>query len=569
MIREYPGITDTTVQAFDNENNGEKFIAAYVVSGEKVDENALKEFVRQRKPAYMVPSVVMQMDAIPLNQNQKVNKRALPRPEWKQDDRPYEAPVTELQKKLCVMFAGALGLERVGIRDNFFELGGTSLTVAKIAVRAAAEKLPIAFKDIFDYPTVEAMEKYVLSITQSGPAAKQEVTDAEHPSLAHNQPEELPKMRTVDTGDILLTGATGFLGIHVLKALLDQTDHRVYCLMRGDKDSIASRLKNMLMYYFSNPFVELFGSRIIPVDGDITDRDGIMALKSLPFGTVINCAACVKHFAADDLLDRVNWHGVENLIDLCVETGRRLTQVSTGSVAGTSVNLQISPEKKMYENELFFGQSLTNKYAYSKFKAEEAILNAVEGRGLNARIVRVGNLMPRYSDGEFQINSVTNAFMRSLRAFAAMGKVSVSMLDQPVEFSPIDCTAASVVALSAEEGFTVFHATNSHLVQMGDVVESMNRCGIPVETVDEQEFENAFRAALSDDALSMIVSPLITYQASDRNTQEFNIGYDNAFTTKALYRLRVKWPIIGEKYLDQVFTSLATIGFFDLMTDEQ
>jgi len=102
---------------------------------------------------------------------------------------------------------------------------------------------------------------------------------------------------------------------------------------------------------------------------------------------------------------------------------------------------------------------------------------------------------------------------------------------------------------------------------MGDVVESMNRCGIPIETVDEEEYGKAFQEALNDRELSMIVSLLITYQTSDRNTKEFNIGYDNAFTTKVLYRLKVKWPIIADGYLDQVFTTLRTIGFLDLMTD--
>ena len=77
VIREYPGITDATVQAFENGKNGGKYIAAYVVSGSPVAEASLKEFVRQRKPAYMVPSVVMQIDAIPLNQNQKVNRRTI------------------------------------------------------------------------------------------------------------------------------------------------------------------------------------------------------------------------------------------------------------------------------------------------------------------------------------------------------------------------------------------------------------------------------------------------------------------------------------------------------------
>ena len=97
---------------------------------------------------------------------------------------------------------------------------------------------------------------------------------------------------------------------------------------------------------------------------------------------------------------------------------------------------------------------------------------AVEENGLDGMIVRVGNLMSRYSDGEFQINFVTNNFMRSLRAYAKLGVIPVDALDRPVEFSPIDCTAAAVVALSVtDRQFTVFHATNGHRVQMGDVVE--------------------------------------------------------------------------------------------------
>ncbi len=75
IIRKFPGIKDATVQAFD-EATGGKFIAAYVVSDEPVDVDALGEFIRRDKPAYMVPAVTMQIDRIPLNQNQKVNKRA-------------------------------------------------------------------------------------------------------------------------------------------------------------------------------------------------------------------------------------------------------------------------------------------------------------------------------------------------------------------------------------------------------------------------------------------------------------------------------------------------------------
>ena len=82
MIRRYPGIKDATVVAFDEQGGG-KYIAAYVVSDSEVDINALNNFIKETKPPYMVPAVTMQIDKIPLNQNQKVNKKALPMPERK------------------------------------------------------------------------------------------------------------------------------------------------------------------------------------------------------------------------------------------------------------------------------------------------------------------------------------------------------------------------------------------------------------------------------------------------------------------------------------------------------
>ena len=93
-------------------------------------------------------------------------------------------------------------------------------------------------------------------------------------------------------------------------------------------------MMNMLMYYFDDPYKELFESRIICVDGDITSKEQVTGFSEYKFSTIINCAACVKHFAADDVLERINVQGVENLIDFCKNNGRRLIQISTVSVAG-------------------------------------------------------------------------------------------------------------------------------------------------------------------------------------------------------------------------------------------
>ena len=140
----------------------------------------------------------------------------------------------------------------------------------------------------------------------------------------------------------------------------------------------------------------------------------------------------------------------------------------------------------------------------------------------------------------------------------------MAALDQQVEFSPIDKVAEAVVSLSrTDKRFTVFHATNSHRIEIGDVIQAMNEAGIPVETVTDDEFRRKFSEAMADEKKSSIVSPLIAYQVSDKNTVEFMIGYDNSFTTKALYRLGFKWPMTDTAYLDSAIRALDTLSFFE------
>ena len=116
VIREFPGIKDATVQAFDEDGSG-KFIAAYVVSDDKVDIEAMNNFILDQKPPYMVPAVTMQIDAIPLNQNQKVNKRALPKPE-KKASAPIEesnVPMNMLEQELHQIVADIVNASDFGV----------------------------------------------------------------------------------------------------------------------------------------------------------------------------------------------------------------------------------------------------------------------------------------------------------------------------------------------------------------------------------------------------------------------------------------------------------------------
>ena len=137
-----------------------------------------------------------------------------------------------------------------------------------------------------------------------------------------------------------------------------------------------------------------------------------------------------------DDIEKVNVESVRNLIDFCLKEGARLVHISTVSVAGESVNGYPDPSLMLTERMLDFGQNLSNQYVHSKYNAEHLILTAIRDSGLNAKIMRVGNLSARGSDGEFRINFRSNAFMGRLKAYVAIGCVPFEALDAPCEFSP-------------------------------------------------------------------------------------------------------------------------------------
>ena len=383
-------------------------------------------------------------------------------------------------------------------------------------------------------------------------------------ALSHNSMEYIDEVKTTPFGNVVLTGATGFLGIHVLKYLIDNTDKKVYCFVRkGKMSSSIAKLKNYLMYYFDDSYDELFGKRIFIVSGDITDTETIDYLVYHDFDTIINCAACVKHFGVDDTLYNVNVQGVKNLVDFCVKNNKRLIHVSTASVAGVTFEGSEIENVKITETILNFGQDISNKYVNTKFQAEEVILTNITKNNLKAKIVRVGNLMSRYSDGEFQINLSGNAFMRKMKAYYTMKVFPMSQMAWPCEFTPIDCVAETIVRLAGtNDEFTTFISCNTHYVQMGDVIYAMNKAGANIKVVFDEEYNEVFNKYLNDQKKNDAVSILISYDMGENKKVVF-VGYDNTFTTNALYRVNFRWPIITEDYIENAISNIIKLGFFD------
>ena len=134
VIRDFPGIKDTAVTAFDNEAG--KYVAAYIVSDEKVDINAFNEFIKSQKPPYMVPAITMQIDKIPLNQNHKVDRRALPKPEIKYEEAAdVKRSLNILEKELYEITREIISLNEIPVTVPLINLGLDSILSIRFALR--------------------------------------------------------------------------------------------------------------------------------------------------------------------------------------------------------------------------------------------------------------------------------------------------------------------------------------------------------------------------------------------------------------------------------------------------
>jgi len=223
---------------------------------------------------------------------------------------------------------------------------------------------------------------------------------------------------------------------------------------------------------------------------------------------------------------------------------------------------------KTNERQLYLGQDLANKYVRSKFLAERAVLDAVANRGLAGKIMRVGNLAPRISDGEFQINYDTNAAMGRLKSFVILGCAAYDQLDSMMEFSPIDEVARAILLLAqAPAGCTVFHPFNHHETYLADVFYAMSKCGFDIKAVERNEFIRTLKAAGEDEAKAKVLTSLLAYARKPTGKPVVIPKAGNEYTMQVLYRLGFRWTPTSPEYVERFLDALGGLGFFDEMEE--
>ncbi|HEU5382323.1 MAG TPA: amino acid adenylation domain-containing protein [Ktedonobacteraceae bacterium] len=159
-------VRDAVIIGQKNAAGENRLVAYLVLQPDRTPEiSELRSYMRSKLPEYMIPSLFIMLDALPLTPSGKINRHALPEPEEQHQvlEAVYEAPRNSVEEVLAILFAEILGLERVGINDHFFERGGHSLLATRLHSRIRDElQVELPLRSLFEAPTVARLSDLIL-----------------------------------------------------------------------------------------------------------------------------------------------------------------------------------------------------------------------------------------------------------------------------------------------------------------------------------------------------------------------------------------------------------------------
>lgn len=360
--------------------------------------------------------------------------------------------------------------------------------------------------------------------------------------------------------NILFFGTTGFLGIHILHELLENTNAHIYCIIR-EKDNINSieRFKQKYNFYYNN--LDSIIDRITPITGDLHgDKFNLLEQTYEYLSNNIDCvfssAAIVKHFGDSESFYKTNVLGTQKIVDFCIQNKVPFHYISTLSISG--YGLTDTPNYTFTENDFYIHQKYNdNIYVKTKFQAESIILNACKYQNLQASIYRIGNITNRYSDGIFQENASENAFLNRLCSIINLDSIPEELLQFPLEFTPVDYCSKFIVHLSKkmDNNLNIYHLFNNNIITFKDFADIIKLYGYKLKIISLDEFKNL---VLNSNINSFGIT---NYLSMINNKNNSSLIIDNDYTNKLLNNLHLNWPNITSEYIEKIINYLKKYNF--------
>lgn len=570
-LNKYEDIQDAVVVAKKDASNQNMLVAYFTTQdGSKLSPAAIKQFLSDRLPSYFVPKFVCQLDAIPISPTGKAERKRLigyPNTELAEQPAGYVAPQTETEQRIADAWSEVLNRQHIGIQDDFFAIGGDSLHVIHVLTLLKPHYPALKIADFFDCKTIAALatraelpgggQAELLPFTPSG-----ELIDlVEYPEQAATfAPDTL-----LPATQVLLTGATGYLGSYLLYELLNRSEAHVYALVRKSGNaSSMDRLKATMELYFGRSILTGFDERITVIEGNLEQpRLGLSEddynLLHERIDSIMHSAADVRHFGDSDHFRKTNIQSTSELLKLAsIRKGIRFHHIST---MGIPEDLSLEGKWQQVKQTGILPDDLyaENVYTNSKLEAEKLVLQAAE-QGIPVNIYRAGNLSSHSFTGSFQRNIDSNAMYRMIKAMLLLGKAP--SVEQWMDFTPIDYAGRSIVhlALQPDTAGQIFHICNPQQVPYSQLIEIINAAGYPVELMRPEAYSNWLLDASIDKSTEALQLAMAQLEGDGARNSPYRLA--NPRTHAILEKADIQCTPTDLAFIRAMLTYAAGIGYF-------
>lgn len=475
----------------------------------QIDEALIERCQRQlaeHLPEYMLPRPLRVQDSLPVSANGKVDRAAIARLLAQQaaGAQTREAPRDDtIEQPLAQAWCEVLACTQIDRQEDFFHKGGSSLSAIRLLSALLAQGLPATVELIFSHPRFADMAQALQHAHESTARWEDSIDLDAMARHALDACADAAPPRTGTTPTLLLTGATGYLGSHLLSTLLHDTDWQVICLVRAaDPEQGLARLRQAAHDKGARTWDATQAARVQVRCGSVdAERLGLdadsYAQLAADTDAILHNASIINLMDPLRQLFPTNVQGVANIIALASQTRiKPIHYISTIAIHHALPEDAPQPVAETVDIDGWRGLSLT--YEQSKIMAE-TLLRQARAAGVPVNVLRPSTITWARQPHPF-IND--DAFLKFYRACLAVGAYPRSSLR--VNMTPVDWVADTVLAVLRDAPLASrnWHLVSAHSVEVDQVYQWLGELGGPMQALSFDDW----KARLTDTFVSGFVN---------------------------------------------------------------